>query len=283
MEIKSLKDTTSDNLYKAFQNAFADYEMQLSQDQLEAMLKRRGFKRELSFGAFDGEKLVSFTFNGIGIFNGVKTAYDTGTGTTSEYRGKGLAQKIFNHSIRFLKEDGIEQYLLEVLQHNEGAVHLYKKMGFEVVREFEYFVFAQNDLKMKTTTNNSQYSIQENIRLSEIDSTHFWDFYPSWQNSFDSISRQAEAFRSLGIYADKQLIAYCIFEPENGDITQFAVHKKHRNKGVGIMLFKEMQIKMYKQELKIINTDLTCKSVQGFLNGLGLKRTGKQFEMVMYF
>jgi ribosomal protein S18 acetylase RimI-like enzyme len=81
----------------------------------------------LSFGAFKNEDLLAFTFNGIGEYHGIKTAYDTGTGTLKEYRGQGLAKCIFQHSLPFLEEAGIRQYLLEVLQHNEGAVALYKK------------------------------------------------------------------------------------------------------------------------------------------------------------
>lgn len=280
MEIRSLKNTSFDQLYKAFENAFAEYEVQLTRHQLEAMLQRRGFCHELSFGAFDGDELVSFTFNGVGNFNGKKTAYDTGTGTTKAYRGLGLAQQIFTHSIPYLKADGIEQYLLEVLQHNDGAVHLYKKMGFEVVREFEYFVFTQNELKKEYKPLGADYNIQENIPLSEIEGSQYWDFYPSWQNSFDSISRQAKAFRSLGIYKQKELIAYGVFEPENGDITQFAVHKAHRRLGIGSALIQEMLKGYEKEDLKLINTDLNCLSIKGFLESLNIQASGKQFEMI---
>ena len=55
--------------------------MQLNAEQLRAMLTRRGFDPTLSFAAFDGAQIAAFTLNGIGNFNGVPTAYDTGTGT----------------------------------------------------------------------------------------------------------------------------------------------------------------------------------------------------------
>jgi ribosomal protein S18 acetylase RimI-like enzyme len=51
-----------------------------------------------------------------------------------------MATEIFLYSIPYLKEVGISQYLLEVLQHNTKAVSLYKKLGFEVTREFSYFM-----------------------------------------------------------------------------------------------------------------------------------------------
>ena len=50
------------------------------------MLIRRGYVPKLSFAAFDNGKIVAFTLNGIGMFNGIRTAYDTGTETVKEYR-----------------------------------------------------------------------------------------------------------------------------------------------------------------------------------------------------
>ena len=77
--------------------------------------------------------------NGSGTFNGIPTAYATGTGTVKEYRGQNLAGTISTHSIPFLREAGIRQYLLEVLQNNEKAIAVYRRMNFEVVRKFNCF------------------------------------------------------------------------------------------------------------------------------------------------
>ena len=96
--------------------------------------------------------MVSFTLNGIGSFGGIKTAYDTGTGTIENFRGQGLATKIFQHSVPSLKEAGISQYLLEVLQHNLKAVSVYKKQGFLVSREFNYFVEKMENVKIQSKT-----------------------------------------------------------------------------------------------------------------------------------
>ena len=90
MEIKSLEKTSFGTLFEAFGQAFADYEVQLDKTQLRRMLRRRGFDPRLSFAAFDGEWIAAFTLNGTGNFNGLPTAYDTGTGTLEAYRGKDL-------------------------------------------------------------------------------------------------------------------------------------------------------------------------------------------------
>lgn len=64
MEIRSLTDTNSDTLYEAFAQAFADYEIHPDRQELHKMLRRRGFAPELSFAAFDGDRIAAFTLNG---------------------------------------------------------------------------------------------------------------------------------------------------------------------------------------------------------------------------
>lgn len=122
MEIRNLEHTDFETLFHGFEKAFADYEIHFEKEEIYYMLKRRGYNPLLSFAAFDNGEIVSFTLNGTGTFNGVPTAYDTGTGTVKQYRGQGIAGKVFRHSLPFLKESGINQYLLEVLQNNQKAI-----------------------------------------------------------------------------------------------------------------------------------------------------------------
>ena len=73
--IKSLQNIEFESLYTAFNEAFKDYETQWSNDAFKAMLDRRSFVPELSFGAFENEKLVAFTLNGIGNFQKRETTW----------------------------------------------------------------------------------------------------------------------------------------------------------------------------------------------------------------
>jgi len=57
MEIRSLNNICLNELFEAFEQAFADYEVQLNKVELLTMLKRRGFEPKASFGAFDGNKI----------------------------------------------------------------------------------------------------------------------------------------------------------------------------------------------------------------------------------
>ncbi|MCL2246143.1 MAG: GNAT family N-acetyltransferase [Lentimicrobiaceae bacterium] len=282
MKITNLSQIPFDTIFKAFNQAFADYEMQLNRTQLQAMLLRRGFQPNLSFAALEGSEIVAFTLNGIGIFNGIPTAYDSGTGTLKEYRGQGLATKVFEYSIPYLKEAHIAQYLLEVLQHNTKAVSVYRNLGFEVTREFYYFIKKNEDIHNALKTIDFNFSIQQ-IEFEEIfQLTDFWDFHPSWQNSFESIERAREDCIFLGAFSEKQLIGYGIFEPSSGDIAQIAVNKQYRRKGAASLLIQEM-LKLNKSDvIKVVNTDLLCHSIMDFLKMKNIEATGKQFEMIKH-
>jgi len=280
MEIKSLGQTNHDELFRAFEQAFADYELQLNKTELLSMLKRRGFNPDLSFAAFDKDKIVSFTCNGIGNFNGTQMAYDTGTGTLKNYRGKGLATQIFKHSIPHLREAGIKEYLLEVLQHNTGAVSVYSKLGFEVTREFYYFKTKPEQISNRIKTPDFPYTLKA-ININEYNSiTDFWDFKPSWQNSIESIKRAPEDFTYLGVFTESQLIGYGIFDPTSGDVTQIAVDKAYRRKGIGSLLFQKMIESNKYTSIKIVNTDINHDSITAFLKAKNIEPTGKQYEMI---
>lgn len=280
MEIKSLIETDFDTIFRAFNQAFADYEIQLDRQQLQTMVKRRGFNPGLSFAAFEGNEIVAFTLNGTGNFNGIETAYDTGTGTLKEYRGKGLATQIFEYSIPYLREQNIKQYLLEVLQHNTKAVSVYKNIGFEVSREFNYFRQENKKIKNDIKTSDIPCSIKQ-INIRDFDFLpNFWDFYPSWQNSFESINRASNDFVSLGAFIENKLAGYCVFEPVSGDITQIAVDKQYRREGIASLLLREMTGLNKNQAVKIINTDISCSSITAFLKSKNIEITGMQYEMI---
>jgi len=280
MEIKTLGKTDFVTIIKAFSLAFADYDIQLNAEELQTMWKRRGFNPSLSFAAFEGEDIVAFTLNGIGNFNGMKMAYDTGTGTLKEYRGKGLATEIFEYSIPYLKEANISHYLLEVLQHNTKAISVYRNIGFDVTREFNYFVWNNEEI------NNEVKNIKipcfiENIEIEKYPSvSDFWDFYPSWQNSFESIQRVSEDFITLGAFIEDKLAGYCVFEPNSGDITQIAVDKPFRRNGIASLLLHEVQKLNKVAKMKLVNTDISCNSMVDFLKSKNIEILGKQFEMI---
>lgn len=278
--IDSLKNIPSNKLFEAFEDAFNEYEIQLDQIELSKMLKRRGFQAELSFGAFDGNRLVAFTFNGIGPYQGIKTAYDTGTGTVKEYRGRGLAKQIFRYSLPYLREAGIKRYLLEVLQHNSSAVKLYQSLGFEVSREFYYFVQETGKFKPEQKSLKQGYSLSA-VDIAELsDKLEFADFPASWQNGFESVIRSIEEFKAIAAYYQNKIAAYCIYEPRSGDITNLAVAKVHRRLGLGTTLLMNVLQDNHADSFKLINIPTDANAMLSFLASFDIHPSGKQFEMI---
>jgi ribosomal protein S18 acetylase RimI-like enzyme len=282
-DIRSLANTSFDELYACHIEAFKDYPFQWSKEALYKTIHRRGFDPSLSFGAFYENKLVAFTWNGIGNFNGSKTAYDTGTGTIEEHRGKGLASKIFEYSIPYLKNAGIQQYILEVLEENEKAYSVYQKQGFVTTRTFDCFRTASIEWNLP------EHKAKADISLKEIGFSHrpqmemMIDFPLSWQNDFQALLKKPNDFVVIGAFKNDELVGYGIVEPGSGDISQLAVAKSERRKGIGSMILAELK-KINKADIvKVVNIDSTEKGIIEFVTKNGIPKIVSQFEMMKTF
>lgn len=279
MQIKNLEHTDFDTLFCSFERAFADYEIHFEKEEVRSMLQRRGYNPQLSFAAFDNGEIVAFTLNGIGTFNGIPTAYDTGTGTVKEYRGQNLAGTIFTHSLPFLKDAGISQYLLEVLQNNEKAIAVYRRMNFEVIREFD--CFRQNVGQIDLRKANADCMV-EPVHLEAIrKAQQACDFNPSWQNSFESIERGIAELTCFGAFLSGKIVGYCIFDEHTGDLSQIAVLNEYRRKGIGSRLLLEAVRKMKTDFIKVLNIDSETLAMPAFLQSGNIPLASKQFEMIL--
>ena len=283
IEIKLLTGVSIEIIHNSFKRAFADYvePFELSVSQLKYMIERRGYNEDISFGAFDDGELIGFTLNGKGIWDSLPTAYDTGTGIIKEYRKQGLATKIFNESLPVLRDNGVKQYLLEVIKSNTKAYNLYKKAGFSVVREFDYFVSKISDIKLTKNVLPNSYSFQNDIKPDWDLLRSFWDFAPSWQNSIESIQKKESNFKIIGISFEKNIIGYGIIEPETGDIPQFCIEKSHRNRKLATLLFSELLKYSKNKEIKVLNTIVEYKPIKEFMKSLNISPGLGQYEMIL--
>ena len=100
--IHSLESVSFKDLYAAFSSAFKDYDFSLNADELRRMLDRRGYNPQLSFGAFFEGRLISFVFNGTGMYNNIfqpridistrSSAICTGSFATQSQSNKNISQ-----------------------------------------------------------------------------------------------------------------------------------------------------------------------------------------------
>ena len=281
----SLKTICTETIHKAFIEAFADYAepVSLTCKQLEYLLARRGFSSELSFGAFEQERLIGFILNGTGSWNGLKTAYDTGTGVIKPWRKQGIASTIFEQSLPVLQQHGIQTYLLEVLKNNTKAITLYKKMGFSITREFHYFTAPKDavDTRFPESYDQSRISLKPLTPelCNTVSASNFHDFSPSWQNSFQSITRVSKNFSYIGAYVQNTFAGYGIIENNSGDIPQIAVAEAYRRQYVGTKLLQALLTCTISPTVKIINTDAAFSSITEFCLKKGFTQGIGQFEM----
>src|SRR5690606_17413045 len=234
----------------------------------------------LSFGAFYDDQLVSFTLNGIGDYHGQLTAYDTGTGTLKEHRGKGLAGAIFAHSIPYLQEAGIQQYLLEVLEDNQTAFSIYCQQGFEITRKFD--CFRIQDLEGICF----QHPPKDDFYIREIDFGYLpemekmIDFNLSWQNGFYAMLRTQHSFILLVAFNDYGMVGFGVIEPETGDIPALAVKSDDRRKGIGSALLCDLAKRNKSTQLKLVNIESNQEAVLKFLQHHKFPVLVRQLEMV---
>ena len=281
MQIRNLENIDFDTLFIGFENAFSDYDIHFDKEEVRSMLTRRGFVPQLSFAAFDHDNIVAFTLNGIGTFNGITTAYDTGTGTAKAFRGRGLAHRIFNYSLPYLKEAGIKQYLLEVLQNNQKAISVYESLNFRKTREFDCYRQSVSEI-INPTEIYSAMDIHTGFISAEVvnEAQTFCDFNPSWQNSIESILRGREGLTCIGAYSGlDKLVGYAVCDTQTGDLTQIAVEQAYRGKGVGSVLLKEVARTLAVEFIKVLNVPTGNLSLSHFLRSKNIPVHSKQFEM----
>ena len=282
MDFKPLNNSTLKEIWQAFNDAFSDYEVpiQMPYEKFRKMGKRRGLNLDISLGAYECKKLVGFVGNASGIWNGKKTIYDCFTGIINDYKGKGLGKTLLDKSIIRSKELGFEQYLLEVITTNEKAYKLYASKGFKIVRQFDVYSSPCEKIGFST---NDQWNL--NIRTTKSPDWDklkaFWDIEPSWQNSIESVVRAKDAFEIFVAYDNEKCLGYLILETETGDISQLAIDKFHRTKGIGSSLLKRAtENRKEGFKLSLLNIDSDYKPFSCFMRNHEISLMVKQYEMI---
>lgn len=278
---KSLKNVGVEVLHKAFVEAFSDYQVKIDLPlwKFKQMLKRRGYVPEKSMGVFKDEALVGFILNGYREWNGKPTVYDVGTGVIPDYRKQGLTTNIFQKVSEMLRNEGVEQYLLEVMQQNTAAYELYRKKGFEITRSFSCYKKEKSDSKPQNAfkvENVDGFTAVLWDRLKE-----FWDFNPSWQNSIESVCALSGEFSYSVVYLDDEIVGYGIIEKKTGDIPQIAVDRRYRRKGIAGSIMSELVNNTDASRVSVLNVDEDSKAVKAFLSAYGFEQYVDQYEMIM--
>ncbi|MFM9905554.1 MAG: GNAT family N-acetyltransferase [Pyrinomonadaceae bacterium] len=268
-------------LYETFIEAFSDYvfPFALTEDQFRNHIILNAVDLERTMACMENGKLVGFSLNGFGEWDGKPTVYDAGTGVIPAFRRQGLSDAMFAMMMPFFKEKGIEQFLLEVVTSNYGAIRLYEKLDFRVVREL---ALLQCDGGIKSSLPQARdIEIRDILDCDWELFTSFWDGKPSWQNSVEAVGRTTGLKKIAGAFIAGRCVGYIVFSSKFGRIAQMAVDRSHRNRGVGTMLLQKTQSETATgYSLQVINIDKSLSAATDFFRNRGFYERLSQFEMI---
>jgi ribosomal protein S18 acetylase RimI-like enzyme len=268
-------------LYATFTEAFSDYiyPFALTESQFRNHLVLNGVDLERTAGYIEDGRLVGFSLNGFGNWNGVSTVYDAGTGVIPSYRRRRISESMFDMMVPRFKADGIGQFLLEVITSNAPAIRLYEKLGFRIRREL---ALLQCDGEMPKFPVSPDVTVRDMERPDWELFSRFWDGTPSWQNSPDAIDRSKKSKTVKAAFVGDRCVGYMIFSAQVGRTAQMAVDKEFRHHGVGTALLEVMKSETaHGYSMQVINVDKGLPGAVDFFKDHGFYERLAQYEMVL--
>ena len=281
IECRFLDDGYFQRLHDAFTEAFSDYVIPfaLTEIQFRNHLNLTGVDLTRTVGCIEDARLIGFTLNGFGDWEGRPTVYDAGTGVVPDQRRRGVSESMFEMMLPTFRKAGVEQCLLEVITTNTGAINLYEKLGFQKIRRL---ALLQCDRKVNDSLENRPAIEIREIEIPDWNQLEsFWDGKPSWQNSIDAVTRSQGMRRILGAFEAGKCVGYIVFSPKFGRIAQIAVSKYHRKRGIGTALVRAVQNETADGfSMQVINIDTSLSEAMGFFINRGFYERLNQHEMV---
>ncbi|WP_462254208.1 GNAT family N-acetyltransferase [Ekhidna sp.] len=271
MDIRLLSEEDFTPLYNAFKIAFTNNAVafQPSNEEFDHRLHFKLFlDRSISAGSYDGEEMTGFILHTAGIYQGIPTAYNGGTGVLPGFRNQKTAENIYEYLIPKIQQKFLARILLEVVETNKNAIALYEKIGFTFKRRFKCYK-QLNPFKME-----SRIAIEEGS-IADVN-FNFNDFEPSFIDSSDHLKKGNE---KVIVSKDGDTITgYVIFQPHLARISQLAVDRIHRQNGVGEALLSHLQ-NLVDRPLTIMNIPEDEFGFDKFLNRCGFENQVNQYEM----
>ncbi len=273
MEIRNLKNTPLNAIVTCLSESFANYFLPVPTgiSYWEQRFNGARVNFELSFGCFENDELVGFIVHGIDYFNDRRVAFNTGTGVTSKYRGKQITQQIYNYALPRLKEHGIDLCMLEVIEQNEIARHVYEKIGFTNSGRLLSF---QGTIQPPATS--SEATVQE-VSLADLEpEIKKKDHHYSWDNNLNGVKKLEQVHKYYRITAPGYQ-GYFIIHPGRNALIQAETSKDTKESYLDLLY----HIQHILPTVKIINVH---ESRQDFIEAIkqaGLSGLVNQYEMRM--
>jgi ribosomal protein S18 acetylase RimI-like enzyme len=153
-------------------------------------------------------------------------------GIARQARGKGAGSWLMDKTIQEAAERGEREVVLEVIEQNESAVHLYQKYGFEIIRRLVGFL--RKDAGENETTELQEIDLREAARMI----AQYGAADLPWQLSAETIAQlnpPSHAYKS-----EQALIVISNPEPNDIVIWSLFVAPEARRQGFGTHILKSI-------------------------------------------
>jgi ribosomal protein S18 acetylase RimI-like enzyme len=271
MDIKNLKDTPFADIVAALSESFSDYLVPMPSEvsYWENRFKAARVDFGLSFGMFDKDKLVGFIINGIDDVDGIKTAFNTGTGVTQSARGQGVTDKLYQYALPIFKDQGIQRCSLEVIEKNERAIHVYERIGFAIHKRLKCFKGAISPTDENVTVTEVPFAaIEAQSRATD----HFY----SWDNTSTSIKASGSLYKSYKVMdSGGQESGYFVINPLSGYVAQLDAVTTSTDQALKVL----SGMASVANVVKINNIDTSRTPIISALLKAGLDNFIDQYEM----
>jgi GNAT superfamily N-acetyltransferase len=185
LHIKRLSQCTLEEAVTAWNTGFEGYYFDATMT-VERFLERlvlEGLSPTLSIIAFQDEKPIGIIKNGIRLFNGMKIAWNGGTGVASAFRKKGIGKAMMEAALSIYQEEGVQLATLEAIRANQRAISLYEQMGYQMVDELEHLEWKGAYLHAQSAS--YPYLVEKTIPQQVSDLSFYKGLNP-WQTQWQS-------------------------------------------------------------------------------------------------
>ncbi|PUZ24389.1 Ribosomal protein S18 acetylase RimI [Chitinophaga costaii] len=271
MEIRTLAHLPLSVLVDCFVQSFEGYSVKVSNsvEYYAARWKAAMVRLDCSYGMFDGELLVGFVLHAIDTRQGVRMAFNDGTGVLPAYRGRRIVQALYAQAIPALKAMGIALLSLEVIQQNEVALKAYTRVGFRIVKEYFCFkgvLLARPDAAMRLEA-TTFHRMEWNTLPAQA--------WQAWEHQPESL--EGGNFQYYYVWRKEERVGYFVVQPEYNYVAQ--VDCMHHSPVHWNALL--MGVSQIANPVKVNNVDSRQPEKIHYLRRHGLQAYIHQYEMQM--
>lgn len=267
--IKNLVGVPSAVIACCFNEAFSDYSipMAMTAQKIDDLFLKSQVDRSLSFGTFDGDKMVGFIFNASANYSGYQSIFDVGTAILPKYRHAHVFSRLFDRVIKAIEDNKIDRYYLEVLQDNNTAIKIYQHKGFKITRQMVVCLAPTISASFKLDG-----EIKDLLKFKSELTRPRTVIEPSFEHCDEIILTNHDIYQVICNYQNG--LNYCVYDRNKGHIVRIGYDDLMAIRGLVGYLTTSYP------GLMIKNVAAQHQELLTILWDLGYQKTADQYEMV---